>query len=263
MKTKILSACLLGMAMMNANAASFLNGGFEDGNLNGWTQGGGFWSSPSTYPNAGDPSLYQVGGTRYNANYIANSVVGVGTDARTGGALQTVKYGNYAARINDPNENYSVSTIKQTVSNYDGTSINFAWAAVLEASHGATDSDSFALKVTDDTTGTVLYTKAYNSYANGSLFHYYSPSGAYYTDWQEVSLNVTKGHTFTITLLAADCPYGGHWGYAYLDGFGTTVGGPGDNGSGNNVPEPSGFALAGLAAFGAVFASRRRKQAAA
>jgi len=262
MKTRILSACLLGMAALNANAASFLNGGFESGDLSGWAQGGGYWNDPYNYPNAGDPAMYQPGGSHYNASYIANSVVGVGTDARTGGALQTVKYGKYAARINNSSNDYSVSTIKQTVSNYDGSSINFAWAAVLEASHDATDSDSFALKVTDDTTGTVLYSKAYNSYSNGALFHYYSPYGAYYTDWQDVSLSVTQGHTFTITLLSADCPYGGHWGYAYLDGFGATAGGPGDEGHGNKVPEPSGFALAGLAAFGAVFASRRRKQVA-
>ena len=62
MKTKILSACLLGMAALNANAASFLNGGFESGDLSGWAQGGGYWTDPYNYPNAGDPSLYAVGG---------------------------------------------------------------------------------------------------------------------------------------------------------------------------------------------------------
>ena len=42
MKKSILAIALLSMGVVgSAQAASFLNGGFEDGNYNGWTQGSG------------------------------------------------------------------------------------------------------------------------------------------------------------------------------------------------------------------------------
>jgi hypothetical protein len=63
--------------------------------------------------------------------------------------------GNYSGRVNDPYNNYSVSVISQTVNNWQDDHIYFAWAAVLQASHGSTDSDNFTLKLTDDNTNTV------------------------------------------------------------------------------------------------------------
>lgn len=255
MKKTALAIALLSIgAAGSAQAASFLNGGFENGTISSWTQGGGTWTS-SQIPLPATENYFS-GGANYNLAPSVVTVTSAGTDAITG--LTTVRYGDHSVRVNDSNNNNSVSGIRQSVSSYDGTSINFSWAAVLEDSHGATDSDQFRITLTDDTTNTVVANIAYNSFNNGLLFTQYG--NWYGTAWIDETFAVTQGHNFTLTLLAADCPYGGHAGYVYLDGFGTTTGGGGDNGSGGTVPEPGSLALAALGLMAAV-GVRRRKSA--
>jgi PEP-CTERM motif len=216
----------------SAMADNFTNGGFENGNLNGWSQGGGYW----------------YGGWPMNvAGYLASSpsnnyIVSNGTDPISG--LSTVYNGSYAAKVNDSYNNYSVSVISQTVNNYTDPHIYFAWQAVLQGSHGLTDSDNFTLQLTDNTTGTSLYNASYSSASAAGTPLFKSSStywGWYYTDWQVEDLNVAAfmGDSFTLTLLASDCPYGGHAGYVYLDGFG---GAPPVN---TTTPEPASLWLLG------------------
>ena len=260
---KILAVAIATLGLAGtAQAASFLNGGFENNDTSGWTTGGGYWSDSSYTEN---PSDYFVGGSHYNPGYAVVTVTSAGTDAY---GQSEVRYGNHAVKLNDTNNNYSVSVIKQSVTNYAGTSINFAWDAVLEGSHGLTDSDNFTLKVTDDTAGTTVYDAAYSSASAAAnvpgavAFTNVPYTNVYVSGWQDITLASTVGHDYTVELLASDCPYGGHWGYVYLDGFGTVAGGPGDNGTPSNAtPEPGSLLLVGIGLTGALAARRRRKAA--
>jgi len=238
-----------------AFAGSFTNGGFEDGTFNGWTQGAGYWYGGWPL----DPSTFLPGGGNYSWSANASAIVTPGPDPVVGNLLNRVYNGSYAARVNDSYNNYSVSVISQTVKNYTDPFIYFAWAAVLQESHGATDSDNFTLQLIDETKHIALVNISYNSYNNGPLFTKVYDPGTYsywfYTDWQIEKLDIGSlgllGDDFTLTLLGADCPYGGHAGYVYLDGFGAAPPPPG-------VPEPGTLAMLGT---GGIFAAnwlRRR-----
>jgi len=248
----VLLACVLFAVPLYAG--TFTNGGFEDGTFSGWTQGAGSWNG--AWPI--DPNLYLPGGARYDMSYWRGDIVTPGPDPVVGNLLNQVAPipGNqYSARINDlvDNYDYSVGVISQTVTNYTDPTIYFAWAAVLEESHDATDSDNFTLKLTDDTTAETLYLRAYSSFsAPAGLFHAYNNWN--YTNWQVETLDVSlrQGHSFTLSLLAADCAWGGHAGYVYLDGFGSVI--PVDP-----VPEPGTLALIGTGLLG-LFRARFRKR---
>ncbi|MCD6681187.1 MAG: hypothetical protein LT102_11120 [Burkholderiaceae bacterium] len=234
--------------------ASFVNGGFENGDLTGWTQGGGTWSLGTQGNAPVSPSAF-AGGTP------TNTVMSGGTDPLTN--ANTVYGGNHSVRVNDVVNNRSVSTISQSVTAYTDNNIFFAWNAVLEGSHGLTDSDYFSLTLVDDTTSTTIVNRAYSSAGaigggtTGVTWTAAANNSSWLTSgWVVESIDLVAlnavGHDFTLTLLASDCPYGAHAGYVYLDGFGSAAPDPG-----NGVPIPGGLALLGAGALALGFARRK------
>jgi hypothetical protein len=245
MKKLLTVAALLLIASPALAGNTFVNGDFETGDLSGWTGGGGSWYGGG-YPV--NPSVY-TGGTPNNT--LMDKTVNP-TDPITG--LSTVYGGRYSVRANDSINNYSVSTISQSVKNYTDSHIYFAWQAVLESSHNLTDSDYFSLTLHDDTTGTDIVSRQYSSASAPGTFHTAALNSWWWTNgWTTEDVDLTLlsavGHDFTLTLLASDCPYGGHAGYVYLDGFGAAP---------PQTPEPATILLfgAGLAGLAVV---RRRK----
>ncbi|MBQ5947347.1 PEP-CTERM sorting domain-containing protein [Massilia sp. ST3] len=253
--TKILSALLIVAAAGSAQAAPFVNGGFEDGNTNGWTTGGGYRGDVL---NPLSPTDFLPGGSQYEGPSPRSSIITAGTvDPIIGAALGTTVYnGSYSYRAEDTTTGGYASVISQKVLNYTETDIFFAWKAVLEGAHDPRESAQLVIELRDDTTGTLLISRVYDG--GGGVDGRFSTSGGYFytPQWQIEQLSIDaslSGHDFTISLLAADCAPTGHLGYAYIDGFGGDVPPPTD------VPEPASAALLMLGA-GSLIAARRRKQ---
>lgn len=210
------SAIALGFALAltaPVAAQTVVNPGFETGDAIGWTLSGGTWMDTSVWPPvdstwAGAP----------NSVTITNA-----GDFDPFTSAPTVFAGNHAIRLNDANPNYGVTALAQTVNGYAGNKLYYAWNAVLEPSHGPTDSPSFIIKVVDKTTGKVINNIAYSAYTaqNTTIFR---TAGRYVTsDWKVEDIDMIAGHDYDLLFVALDCPYGAHSGYVYVDGFGGIV----------------------------------------
>ncbi len=210
----MLAALLATTAAMPALAqsvGSVANPGFETGDTSGWTTCGGYW-------NSGWPvdETYCTGPA--NLATIMNAGT---TDAVTG--TPTVFAGNHSLRLNDQYGGQDLTALMQTVTNYNGNKIYYAWNAVLQPSHDATDSPSFVIKVVDKTTNTIVTNIAYSAYTaqNSSIFR---TAGAFVTtDWKVEDIDAISGHDYELVFVAIDCLYSGHGGYVYVDGFGNAI----------------------------------------
>ena len=167
-----------------ASAAIFTNGGFESGDLTGWTIGGGYRGNdlnPLTLQN------FLPGGSEYNAS-IASShseVISNGyVDPILGAPVGDTTYGGtgHALRLEDTFTGGYASVVSQTVTGYSDPSIFFSWKAVLQnGGHSDDESAIFQLVLEDLTTSTVLISRSYNAgVGGGGVDNRFVQSGNYF-----------------------------------------------------------------------------------
>ena len=189
-----------------ANQFFFKNLGFEAGSFADWASERHLWGGSGSVT----PSDKSVLTTAGQFDPIATDI-------------PTSLYGNFAARVNNQDNNYHISTLQQmaVVPKANNPVVRFFWAAVLEdPQHSPSDQPYVEVTVTNSTKNLVLYKKRFftndptytgwKSYLGGSWKA---------IPWQPVDVPVAAyvGDTIVIKVEAADCALGGHGGYAYID----------------------------------------------
>jgi hypothetical protein len=228
----IVSAFLLSF-VPNAFAL-FSNGGFESGSFTGWTKTH-FLNPGLTLPqpftgtsinrSAGGSDLTQIRGP-----FAAMSQ----TDANTGGALSYPLSGQYCAVVNFQGSGQNGNSLTQTAAAAAGdvqadgkVHVQFGWAAVVQnPGHPASEQPYVYVAVRNVTKSTLLYETFIFAGDPSSPIPWHTYNSAQYTDWQVIdiapaSAALAVGDQVSIEVTAAGCDQGGHWGYVYVDHFGS------------------------------------------
>lgn len=227
-------------AAATASAALFVNGGFEDGTLTGWTKdlyrNNGLAAVPPT--SFADLNLQQPGVADHTG--VRSGTIGsiVPAGLSTGTTLRVPKYSTHVAVVNEQGASNSANGLRQTMttSNADvdpsdnKVHIRFAIAPVLQnPGHADTQQPYFWVQLMNVTKGTQLF-HTFN-FANQTGVPWKTdpapPGGqpVQYTDWQAFDIapgpaQLAVGDQVEMLVVASGCAAGGHWGHVYVESFG-------------------------------------------
>jgi hypothetical protein len=228
-----LTATALGLA--SSAQAGFTNGGFELGNTSGWfIEHGRNGGSNNFVTTVGSPDVLIVG-TGYVDPYSPFD-----------GTLN----GNYSLRVNDFASGNEAVRISQTgVMTAGETSVFVNWAAVMEEPGHATGQDPFFSILVKKNGTQIAFEQQSAGAGTGWTLGGPGPNGGsfspvYYKAGTFAVTGLNTGDSVEVIMTVLDCSLGGHAGWAYLDGIGTT--------QEPNSAVPDGGMTATL--FGAVFA---------
>ena len=182
----------------------FENIGFETGDYAGWSHETHTWEDPTAGSFLPEKS----------------EVVSAGSDEIIP-VIQRVYHGNHSVRINNSDSRHHISSVSQSrvVPNLTNPTLEFYWAAVLaDPKHHYEYQPYIEIEVVNETTGNTLYYQHF--YSNDPAYSGWLDYGNWKgIPWQKTIVNVESsiGDTIRLKVLAADCGYGGHGGYVYLD----------------------------------------------
>ena len=210
--------------------AVFVNGGFEDGTLEGWQEAWGWNPGLQGNPPFDHSSIAINSGGQRRAE-----VVGRTFDPRAP-QLVLPRTGEYAVRLNDEevdSQNMSFITQSGVITEEDRDAadgklhIRFSYAAVLDdPNHAPSGQPYFHVLLTDLSTGDILYEDFAYSGQPGRYFYttQYGYGTWHSTPFIDVDMPVpgsSLGHEVQVRVLATGCPWGPHRGYVYVDAFGS------------------------------------------
>lgn len=223
--------------------AQFQNGGFEQGDLSGWTIGGG--TNPGL---AGTPPFTAASIQINGATPGPASVVGAIVDPRAPDIV-LARIGQHTAKVNDEGSGALVTTLKQTVQVTaadvdpgDGLPhVRFAYAPVMDdPGHQPHEQPYFYVAIRRVSDNSILFERI--AYSGQPDAQFLDGTGSWkYLPFQDVDAVLPAdavGESIELTVIAADCALGGHAGYVYVDGFGSAPLPPAQGAAGPKVPVP-------------------------
>ncbi len=228
-----------------AGTQFFQNAGFETGDMTGWDVETHTWNNRVAGSFGSHKSV--IAGPAAGSDEIATATNAYNQVSPI--SLQKTLKGNYSLRVNNSDGSEHISTASQTVTvpASGAPEVRFYWAAVLEDPQHDPGGQPYVIITVCDlddtasdcttTTGTRTVTTDQGTYTydvpNSLYFQRYFANDPNYSgwlayqsggwqaiDWQTVIIPVNSrpGHRIKITVEAADCAYGGHGGYVYIDG---------------------------------------------
>lgn len=219
-------------AMSAPAFAIFQNGGFEQNSFVGWTLEGGTNPGLIGAPPFTGASVQISPGAAGPATLVAT------ISDPLAPTIVLPRVGQYTAKLNDEGGGALVTTLRQidTVTSADVDSsdglphIRFAFAPVLDdPNHAPNEQPYFYVMVKNLADNSVLFEQF--AYSGQAGVNFLNGAGSWkYLEFQDVDAVLPAsavGQQIELTVIAADCSLGGHGGYVYVDGFGSSPVGSG------------------------------------
>jgi uncharacterized repeat protein (TIGR01451 family) len=224
----------------------FTNGGFETGDLGGWTVETYLNGGIGTFPPTSVANL-SLSGSSSALTHVVDGTSGPVVPALLsagGSTLRVPRYGTKVAVVNEYSSmsyghGRNVNVLKQTmtltnadVDPADGKiHVRFAIAPVLEnpsPPHADNEQPYFWVQLSKAPSGPVLFYTFNFSNQAGVPWKTDSSTGTLYTDWKSFDIapgpaTLAVGDQVELQVIAAGCSRGGHDGHVYVDSFGSVL----------------------------------------